>query len=262
MKYFLALLCTLLFVSCTKDVNLKENNDYWSCEQLPDTTGLKLYPFVPFTDEFGPGKSPFDELLAVRQIPEDFLREMTTKELFYQFVYCDLSGTMTMFNTRQQGFLSTKRLNMLPELLNRPDAGHILLGLLQKVDPSKMVLDMSKEVSCFWWDYCLQIILAQPEVINHMTDEDIDQYIQQQMRCHDTIRSLSKIDSNWEYPASAAVIIMSLGHVMIRYEYKPFMQTFGIPVSNELFYWDTQFINKQQALQVIDLVKQFKKDKK
>lgn len=238
--------------------------DFWNCEQLLDTTGLKLYPFIPFTDEFGPGKSQFTELLAARQIPEDFLCKMSTKELFYQYVYCDLSGTMFLFNTYLQGFLSTTRLNMLPELLNRSDVGHVLLELLQKVDPSNMVFDMSKRVNCFWWDHCLQIILAQPEVINSMTDEDIDQYIQQQIRIHDTIRSLSGTDQNWVYPSSVVVVLMGLGHVMVRYEYEPFMKTFGIQLSvlNELYYWDTHFIKEQQALQLIDFVKQFKKGKK
>ena len=87
--------------------------------------------------------------------------------------------------------------------------------------------------------------------------------MQQQLRCHDVIRILSKTHKqNWEYPASAAIILFGLGNVMIRYEYEPFMREFGIQVTNELCYWDTQFINEQQALQVMNLVKQFKKLKK
>ena len=259
MKNIISILIVISLVSCTKKPD--GNNDYLSCEQLLDTTGLKLYSFVPFTDEEMRLTSA-DYKLDRRQIPEDFLREMTTKELFYQVVNTDLSKGMLVHNYRQQGFLSlTVQLNMLPELLNRTDAGHVLLELLQKVEPSKI-----DGLECFWWDYCLQIILAQKEIINGMTDKDIDQYIHQQLRCHDAIRSLSKTNKNFEYPASAAVLLFGLGNVMIRYQFEPFMQTIEImcdrhPITNELI-WDTQRISEQNALQVIDNVKQFINRKK
>ena len=248
--------CVSLLVSCGKNSN--ENNDYWSCEQLLDTDGLKLYSFVPFTDEELRTLPYFEGKLPRRQIPEDFLHKMTTKELFYQVVYTDLSKSMGVFNTRQQGFEAvTQQLNMLPELLNRPDAGHVLLGLLKKVDPSKMNSNLSKDVDCFWWDYCLQIILAQTKIINRMTDEEIDRYIDEQLRCHDIIKSFDN-----EYPISVALHLFGLGNVMIRYNYTPFIKTLGKnPVTNES-YWDTQFINEQYALQILDFVKQFRKVKR
>ena len=244
----LTLLMAILLVSCeNNDANDLDNN-YWSCEQLLDTTGLKLYPFVPFTDEESMFTN-YGDKLDRRQIPEDFLQEMTTKELFYQFVYTDLSKSMLTFNSRQQGFLAVAgQLNILPELLNRTDAGHVLLELLQKVDPAKI-----NAPDCFWCDYCLQIILAQPEVINRMTDNDIDRYIHYQIRCHDTLLNLKN-----DYPANAALLLFCLGNVMIRYEFKPFIQTLEKnPDTNELI-WDTQFINEQYALQIIDNIKKFK----
>ena len=261
MKYTLLLLIAILFFSCNNTIS-DENNGVFdvdnffliSCEQLLDTAGVKLYPFVPFTDEEMRAMS-YDYKLERRQIPEDFLHKMTTKALFYQVVYTDLSKNMLLFNTRQQGFQAvTQQLNMLRELLNRPDAGHVLLELLQKDNPSKIEGEV-----CLWWDYCLQIIMAQKKVINRMTDEDIDQYINQQIRCHDAIRSLSQENNpNWDYPASVAEIIFGLGNVMIRYEYEPFIQTLEmLPDTNELN-WDTQRISEQYALQVIDYVKQFK----
>ena len=247
----------MALVSCT---NVSDgNNDYLSCEQLLDTTGLKLYPFVPFTDEEWislPGEIKVER----RQIPEDFLREMTTKELFYQVVYTDLSKSMGLFNTMQQGFEAvTQQLNMFPELLNRPDAGQVLLEFLQKVDPSKI-----DGLDCFWWDHCLQIILAQKEIINRMSDEDINQYIHQQLRCHETIRSLSKTNKNFEYPASAAILLFGLGNVLIRHEFEPFLQLLEMhgrhPFTNELI-WDTQHISERDALQIIEYVKQIKNKK-
>ena len=238
----------MLFVSCMK--SNKPDNVYWSCEQLLDTAGLKLYPFVPFTDEEMRTLPYFEEKLPRRQIPEDFLHGMTAKELFYQVVYTDLSQSMVLFNTRQQGFMAvTLQLNMLPELLNRPDAGIVLLEMLYNIDPAQI-----EGLDCNWAYHCLNIIGAQPEIINRMADGDICSYIDQQMRCNDAIRSL-----NNGYPANATLLLFGLGNVMIRYEFQPFIQTLDRhPVTNELC-WDTQFINEQYALQIIDYVKQFKK---
>ena len=260
MKNLIAVLIFLSFVSCSMNSMLDENNDCWNCEQLLNTTGLELYPFVPFTDEEMRLMS-YDYKLDQRQIPEDFLREMTTKELFYQVVNTDLSKGMLLFNTGQQGFWAvTESLNMFPELLSRPDAGQVLLELLNKVDPSKI-----EGADCAWWYNCLQIILAQQEVINFLTNEDIDQYIHQQLRCHDAIRSLSKTNNpNWEYPASAVELLFGLGNVMIRYNFEPFMQMLEMygrhPVTNELI-WDTQRISEQDALRIIDYIKNFKQRK-
>ena len=267
MKKLMFLFTILLFVSCENNMSseikddldgnvIDDNNIFLNCDQLLDMSDLKLYSFVPFTDEEWRTMS-YDYKLEQRQIPNDFLRDMTSKELFYQVVYTDLSKNMLVFNTEQQGFESVKCLNMIPELLNRTDAGYVLLELLHKIDPAKIT-----GLDCFWFDHCLQIILAQSIVINRMTDEDIDNYIQQQIRCHDTIVELSKSNDNWEYPQSVKTILFGLGNVMIRYDFKPFMQTLNRnPDTNELI-WDTQYITEQYALQLIDYIKQFIKTKK
>lgn len=267
MRNLMVLLVAVYFVSCNNENNptndniflncgnvFDAGNYFTNCEEMLDTFGLKTYPFIPFTDEEWQETS-YSDKLERRQIPEDFLHSMTTKALFYQVVYTDLSGSMGLYSNRQQGFESvTQQLNMLPELLNRPDAGHVLLELLQKVDMSKIQLDFSGEVDCYWWYYCLQIIGAQMEVINRMTNEDICVYIHHQLRCHDIMQSLS------DYPANAALLLFGLGNVMIRYKFEPFLQTLDRhPATNEVI-WDTQFIKEQYALQVIDYVKQFKKD--
>jgi len=116
MRHIAILFAVILFVSCTNDnMYMSDNdNDYWSKEQLLNTSGLGLYPFVPFT-EAEMRTLPYDVKLERRQIPESFLRNMSTKALFYQFVYTDLSKSMLMFNTMQQGFETvTGQLNMLP----------------------------------------------------------------------------------------------------------------------------------------------------
>jgi len=249
---YLGLVVQVLLAACTQDDLSGESNGYWNEEQMLDTSELNLYPFAPFTDEEWREMSYADKLER-RQIPEDFLGGMSTKELFYQYVYCDLSKEILVFNTIQQGFESTKRLNMLPELLNRPDAARVLLEMLQKVDPAKI-----ESPDCHWFYLCLSIIGAQPEIIGRMTDGEIDNYIVQQMRCLDTIKSLSASGENWEYLADVKTLLFGLGNVMIRYEFEPFMQTLSRNPDTNEWVWDTQFMKEQDALQVIEHIKQFK----
>jgi len=253
----LAALLVVLLISCTGNNVFNESNDYWESEQLLNTDGLELYIFIPFTEDEMTTMS-YDEKLKQRQIPENFLQNMTTKELFYQFVYTDLSKSVLMFNTTKQGFEAvTKQFNVLPELLNRADAGHVLLELLQKVDPSKL-----RNSDSFYWFHCLQIIIGQKKIISSMTDEEINDFVLQQLYCHDKIRSISNSNKNWEYPASVKELLFGLGNVMIQYEFDLFMQTLNRNPDTNEFIWDTQYMGEQDALQVINYAKQFKMEKK
>jgi len=240
-----------IFLNC--EPVFDDGNYFTNYEEILDTTGLKLYPFIPFTDEWGPGKTDYSELLEARQIPEDFMRGMTTKALFYQVVYNELFPTLGMYNSIQYGFEeNVKQLNMLPELLNHPDAGHVLLELLQKVDPSIIKLDMSRDPNEWWWFSCLQLIGAQMEVINRMSDEDICAYIHHNLRCIDIMQSLDDY-----HPGNSGLLASGLGTVMISYEFEPFLQTLRRhPVTNE-FLWGAQFLTEEYVLQVIDYIKQF-----
>lgn len=257
MKNITILFAAILFVSCANDMS-DNDNDYWSSKQLLNTFGLELYQFVPFT-ETEMRTLPYDVKLERRQIPESFLRKMSTKALFYQVVYTDLSQSMLLFNTMQQGFEAvTRQLNMFPELLSRPDAGHVLLEILQKVDPAKI-----NGSDCFWFFDCLQIISAQPEVLSSMSDTDIDSYVRQQIRCHDAIRSLAKTDENWSYPESVGVILLGLGNVMFMYEFEQFLQLLETdPDTNKPIYrGDGMARSEQLALQIIDCAKKFNPQK-
>jgi hypothetical protein len=188
------------------------------CERLTDATGLDLYPFAPFTDE-EMKTLDYRVKLKRRQIPDDVLHGMTTRELLYQFVLCDMSPGMYLYNSAQAGFLAlAKQLNMLPELLSRPDAGRLLLDLLQGVE----LTALDDEANCFHVFECMQRIIAQPEVIDRMTKDDIDEYIALMMRHQETIRELSETNDRWSYPESLAAILYGLGNVMLRFEYEPF----------------------------------------
>jgi len=125
------------------------------------------------------------------------------------------------------------------------------LEILEKIDPSKI-----ERGDCFWLDYYLQIILAQLEVINSMSNEDICKYITQLIRCHDTLQVLT------DYPSTVTVIVLGLGNIMIRYEYKPFVQILSKDPNTNKYIYDTMRVTEEFALQVIDNINQFKKGKK
>jgi hypothetical protein len=209
----------MLYMSCN-NVQMSGDNEYVTgtdCEQLLNTAGLDLYPFVPFTDEEMKTLA-YSVKLERRQIPENVLQEMTTGALFCQFVLCDLSPGMYLYNSAQAGFRAmTEQLNMLPELLNRSDAGRVLLDLLQEVELTDI-----DGLNCFHTYECMQRIIAQPEVINSMTEDDIDEFILLMMRHQKTIRELSETNDNWSYPESLSAILYGLGNVMLRFEYEPF----------------------------------------
>jgi hypothetical protein len=191
---------------------------YGDCLQQLDTAGLGLYPFVPFTDEEMKTVA-YRTKLERRQIPEAWLQKMQTKAVFYQFVLCELSRSMYVHNSAQAGFEAvTKELNMLPELLGRPDAGHVLTGLLQKIELSEL-----SGLGCFHLYECIQRTLAQPEIIAHMTEDDISLYIYLAMSHQATIKDLSQTNPlQWSYPESLAAPFYGLGNVMLRFEYEPF----------------------------------------
>jgi hypothetical protein len=73
-----------------------------TCENMFEANP-ELYPFIPFTEEEMKTLS-YQEKLSRRQIPADILHQMTTKSLVYQFISCDLSGSMYLYNSVQTGF--------------------------------------------------------------------------------------------------------------------------------------------------------------
>ena len=256
------------FCCCENDENHTSIADYWSCEQLLDTAGLKLYPFEPLTDEEW-RQLNYASKLERRQIPADYISGMSTKALFYQFVYTELSHNFGVFNHIQGGVESCNRLNMFTTLLNRLNAGCTLIEILKHINPFDICDDGKEwpEPNCWWFYYCLQVIIGQPEVINNMTDADIDNYIIQQMRFQEAVRSLSESDPyHWGYCMSLGQILYGFYNILIRNKYEPFIQY----IENDEYnidwlmtnHGEIRGCNENITLILIDYIKQFKYSKK
>jgi len=180
---------------------------------------VQLYPFTPFTDDEMKETLSYNEKLKRRQIPEDILETMTTRSLFFQYVYCDLSKSMYMYNSAQYGFrANVDQLNMLPELLTRPDAGNDLLDILLCMD-----IETIDDLDCLFMFDCLQRIIAQPEVVKEMSDEIVLEYINTVLKLQESIKILSETNDKWSYPESLSAIMFGLGNIMLKYKYEPFM---------------------------------------
>ncbi len=129
------------------------------------------YPIVPGTKEWTELKSQ-EKIIAVQQIPEIILKKMTTEEVYHAWL--DLPGRMEIlaFNSMQIGFnLVKKRYNVLNELLNRKDAGSVILSKFDKLSP----LDLKKEWDSntkgkFITDFAFdELLLSQPEILESLS---------------------------------------------------------------------------------------------
>ena len=84
-----------------------------------------VYPVLPGTDAWNALGSHAD-MLAVCQIPEDILKNLTTRELLEVVLDYPLMVDMHVYSTMEQGFRSVMRqFNGLQELVSRPDANEI-----------------------------------------------------------------------------------------------------------------------------------------
>lgn len=113
-----------------------------------------------------------DEMVAACQIADDEIQEMTTDMLVSAYLNYPLLGDMYAYNTIEAGFAALrKQCNALDELLTREDIGEVLLNRYENIklcDPNS-----ANRVSynAFIAPSALEILAAQPEIINNTDDE-------------------------------------------------------------------------------------------
>lgn len=113
-----------------------------------------------------------DEMVAACQIADDEIQEMTTDMLVSAYLNYPLLGDMYAYNTIETGFAALrKQCNALDELLTREDVGEVLLKRYENIKLCD--LDSSNRVSYneFIAPSALEILAAQPEIINNTDDE-------------------------------------------------------------------------------------------
>ncbi|MDR2041874.1 MAG: hypothetical protein LBP98_06095 [Tannerella sp.] len=174
---------------------------------------------------------------------------MQTKELFYQFVCCELSQDMYTFNTEQYGFLhSAKTLNMVSELLDRADAGSVLLHLAHSLDPEMIHTD------CFHYYECLLRTIVQPEIIRRMTDEETGELIHIFNRHRNTIMAASATNGLENTLAYLTTILFGYGNIMLKYEYEPFVSLLRSDAGIADFMLGAQLRDERIASQITECI--------
>lgn len=112
---------------------LAMNNRLWF--QIKEETDAYIFP-----TEFEKRPETNEEWVAVYQIPEDILKNMSTDGLIETCLNYPLYFNMIFYSSLQYGFDKTvQEFNGLQELSNREDAGVKLCELYRKVDLNDVV---------------------------------------------------------------------------------------------------------------------------
>jgi len=137
------------------------------------------YPIKPGTDGWRAFTS-HDEMLEACQIPEDILKNMSTKALVKTVLEYPLLGDIHAYNSIQQGFEAVaSRFNGLSELLNRKDAGTELLAIYSKMNPQDIGEnwgDIQKGAYTFSIAN-VEILLAQNKILDNLTETQLGDLI-------------------------------------------------------------------------------------
>ncbi len=160
-KYIIiSILCiSILTIVFSQAIFAKKNA--WKYSIRPDTSEWKMLDTM-------------EKIINTQQIPEDTLKAMTTQEVFEAWM--DLPGRLEVlaFNSIQEGIDETaKRYNVLRELLQRKDAGEIILSYYGSINPEDVAtkendLDKGKFITDMAF---VEIILSQTQIINSMKDK-------------------------------------------------------------------------------------------
>jgi len=177
------------------------------------------YPIKPGTEEWKAFQT-HDDMLKACQIPEDILKNMSTKGLVETVLEYPLLGDMMAYSGIQQGFEAVaSQFNGLPELLNRKDAGTELLAVYSKMDP----LDIEEN----WGDVQkgaytfsianVEILLAQNEILDNLSEIQLEG-----LTVEARLKYRAKQQSATYGPTGEEYSIWLMGKALQRVNYLPF----------------------------------------
>ena len=189
------------------------------------------YPVKPGTDAWK-ALGSHAEMLKACQIPETKLHTMSTKGLVETVLNYPLFIDALAYNFPQQGFdAMASQFNGILELLNRKDAGTVLLAKYKTADPGAIGqdwTDLQKGNYVFGFMY-IETLLAQKAVISSFNEA----------QCLDLVREcLAKINAKHQSEMyggmSQESCLWVITRVLEQVKYEPFVQT----VAADRFYQD------------------------
>jgi hypothetical protein len=131
------------------------------------------YPVKPGTDEWKKLQNQ-DEMIEVCQIPETILKNLSTEALAKTCLNYPLYPQITAYNNVQSGFDKfANNFNGFAELINRSDAGLVLLQKYRSMDPSSYPREWSSvKKGQFIYEYLfIEMLLAQDKIIAKLSSD-------------------------------------------------------------------------------------------
>ena len=177
------------------------------------------YPVKPGTPEWN--ALTYQERIAVQQIPENILEDMSTEELFQAWL--DLPGRLEVlaYNSMQQGFDATlNHFNVLPELMKRENIGVVALKYYNAMDPTNLVSEGSiVEKGRFITDLgFIEFFISQPIVLSTLSATEKRECVERSLDNIDKKISLKQRELFWE-----ETNVVLLGRIMKNLNYPDFL---------------------------------------
>lgn len=188
--FFLITVLAFFFSGCASSSSASDDDDQLALL----VSDAYDFPVKAGTEEWEEFQS-LEEMLEVTQIPESILTTMSTEGLVETVFNYPLINNIYAFNSVQEGFdVVSLRFNGLPELLQREDAGTILLNKYMTMDPLAMeenwsVAQKGRYIRSFT---NIEVLLAQKETLAHLTEEQLATLEQEALEKYHGKQSLSE----------------------------------------------------------------------
>lgn len=153
------------------------------------------FPFQPESENWKTLKS-VDELYVKSQIPSRVLNSLTTEALAITCLNYPLLGVIDAHNSQQAGFNFLKgKFNGFDSLLRRKDVVNVLLRLYRKANPVEFQNSWTtqQQLRYLCSMQCLEILLAQDEVLGRMNDGQMKELFNESMTKFEAKKSQSSI---------------------------------------------------------------------
>lgn len=139
-----------------------------------NNTDAYEYPIKAGTEKWK-ALSSHNEMVAVCQIPENILKDISTAGLIETVLNYPLRMDFNAYNSPQEGIKAQiRQFNGLSELLNRGDAGKELLDRYQRISPLKadeLGTDFQKGDFGYELSY-LELILSYDSILSSFTENE------------------------------------------------------------------------------------------
>jgi hypothetical protein len=231
---------------------------FTGCNNQPpsiNSSGAYDFSVKPGTDDWK-AFTTHDEMLKACQIPEDILKNMSTKGLVETVLNYPLFPDMMAYNSIQQGFtIVAAQFNGLSELLNRKDAGIELLAKYRNMNPAAIEADWSlvRKGSYAVSIGNIEILLAQDSILSNFTKTQLLELIQVTHEQYLVKQQLAEIYGQTGQECS----VWLMGKALQRVNYLPFEKQIHQDATIQNFLGSGSYATDIVSNEIVSNVEQF-----